>query len=123
MTQNEAIYLSASVICRVVILKRIWLVVVSKLVSVNGLLNLNHLHLSRAPHAFRSFAFWGFKLFSYSTYGFSQSLLPRLHLHRSSCDVSVCDILDIVGDHGLRRSCLQFIRASYDFLFWLSSMF
>ena len=29
--------------------------------------------------------------------------------------------LDIVGDRGLRRMCLQFIRASYDFLLWLSS--
>ena len=31
--------------------------------------------------------------------------------------------LDIVGDHGLRRVCLQFIRASYDILHWLSSTF
>ena len=48
------------------------------------------------------------------------SLKPRLHLPRSSYDFSVCDFLydflDIVGDRGLRRMCLQFIRASCDFL-------
>ena len=31
--------------------------------------------------------------------------------------------LDIVGDDGLRRVCLQFIRALYDILHWLSSTF
>ena len=49
-------------------------------------------------------------------------LKPRLHLPRSSYDFSVCDFLydflDIVGDRGLRRTCmcLQFIQASCDFL-------
>ena len=47
-------------------------------------------------------------------------LKPRLHLPRSSYDFSVCeflyDFLDIVGDRGQRRLCLQFIRASCDFL-------
>ena len=51
----------------------------------------------------------------------------RLHLPRSLYDFSVCDfpndILDIVCDNGLRLRCLQFMRASYDFLLWLSSMF
>ena len=61
--------------------------------------------------------------------GRPQGVMPStLHLPRSFYDFSVCDFpydtLDIVGDHGLRfRRCLQFIRASYDFLFWLSSMF
>ena len=39
---------------------------------------------------------------------------------RSSYDFSVCDFLydflDTVGDRGLRRMCLQFIRAPCDFL-------
>ena len=51
----------------------------------------------------------------------------RLDLPRSLYDVSVCDflydILDMIGDYWLRLRCLQFMRASYDFLFWLSSMF
>ena len=50
-------------------------------------------------------------------------IIPRLHLPRSSYDFSVCDFpydsLDIVGDRGLRRLCLQFIWASYDFLICL----
>ena len=45
-----------------------------------------------------------------------------LHVPRSLCDFLVCDILGIVGDNGLRRRCLQFMRALYDFLFWLSSI-
>ena len=53
--------------------------------------------------------------------------MPRLHLPRSSYDLSVCDflydIVDIVGDRGLRRVYLPFIWASYDFLLWLSSTF
>ena len=31
--------------------------------------------------------------------------------------------LDIVGDHGLRRVCLQFIRASYHFLLYFCRRF
>ena len=49
---------------------------------------------------------------------------PMLHLPRSSYDFSVFgfpyDFLEIVGESGLRRMCLQFIRASYDFLICLS---
>ena len=52
---------------------------------------------------------------------------PRLHLPRSSYDFSVYDFLydflEIVGDCGLRRMCLQFIRVSYDFLICLKSTF
>ena len=64
---------------------------------------------------------------SYSE-GCPQGVMPsRLHFPRSLFDFSVCDfpydILDIVGDNGLRRRCLKLMRVSYDFLFWLSSMF
>ena len=72
---------------------------------------------------------WGQKLYSdrrESTRGHVY-LSTRLHLPRSLYNFSVCDFsydsLDIVDDNGLRRRCLQFMRASYDFLFWLSSMF
>ena len=60
--------------------------------------------------------------------GSPQGVIPsRLHFPRSLYDFSVCDfpcdILDIVGDYGRRRRCLQFMWASNDFLFWLSSLF
>ena len=60
--------------------------------------------------------------------GSPQGVMPsRLYLPRSLYDFSVCDfaydILDIVSDNGLRGRCLQFNRASNDFLYWLSSMF
>ena len=58
---------------------------------------------------------------------FLKLLKPRLHLPRSSYDLSVCDfpydLLDIVGDRVLRRRCLQFIRTSYNFLICLLSTF
>ena len=52
--------------------------------------------------------------------------MHRLHLPQSSCDfflstiLSTCTTVDIVGDHGLRRMCLQFMRASSDFVHVLS---
>ena len=60
--------------------------------------------------------------------GSPQGVIPsRLLLPLSLYDFTVCDfpcdILDIVDDNGRRRRCLQFIWASNNFLFWLSSMF
>ena len=50
----------------------------------------------------------------------------RLHLPRSLYDFSVCDfsydILDIMVDNWLRHRCSQFMRASYYFLLWHSSI-
>ena len=53
--------------------------------------------------------------------------MPMLHLPKSPYDCLVCDfpndLLDTVGDHGLRPLWLQYIQASYDFLIRLSSTF
>ena len=50
--------------------------------------------------------------------------MSRLDLPRSSYDFWFAlffshDFLDIVSDQGLRRICLQFIRASCDFLYFV----
>ena len=78
----------------------------------------------RSPHDFCMIV-WGQK--SCSDRRVSPRVMPsRLHLPRLLYDFSVCDfpydILDIVGVNG-QCVCLKFMRASYDFLFWLSSMF
>ena len=58
---------------------------------------------------------------SYSDRREAAGVMPsRLHLPRSLYDFSVRDFptifLKIECDHGLRRRCLQFIRASFDFV-------
>ena len=50
------------------------------------------------------------------------SLMPLLHLPRSSYDLFVYDFLydffSIVGGYKLRRMCLHFLRSPYDFFRW-----
>ena len=50
---------------------------------------------------------------------FNASVIPRLHLPRSSYDLFVYDFpynfFDIVGGYKLRRMCLHCLRSPYDF--------
>ena len=81
--------------------------------------------IERLPHDFCTII-CGQKSYSYRREAATGSIVcyirpDRCTIFRSA--IFPTFFFNIEGDHGLRRRCLQFIWAPYDFLFWLSSMF